>query len=246
VDLEAKENALSGITAVILAGGKGSRVGHNKAFIKLGHTYLLELVLQNMSKIFDDIIIVTSRCDHDRILSIHSSHSSMQSCYRINVICDSDAGQGPLLGLLEALKVTKEEWLFLAGCDMPFINRSLVKHIYSLKNGNSQAVVPRFKGFLEPLHAFYHRSCLKEAEIIYGQGKRKIKDFYPFVNLSVSEESDMNAVKNYHRSFFNINDLYDLARAEKMLLPYPHGGLEEIFVNESDLRNLRLPETPLS
>ncbi len=246
MDLEAKEDALSGITAVILAGGKGSRVGHNKAFIKLGHTYLLELVLQNMSKIFDDIIIVTSRCDHDRILSIHSSHSSMPSCYRINVICDSDAGQGPLQGLLEALKVSEEEWLFLAGCDMPLINRSLVKHIYGLKNGNSQAVVPRFKGFLEPLHAFYHRSCLKEAETIYGQGKRKIKDFYPFVNLSVSEESDMNAVKNYHRSFFNINDLCDLARAEKMLLPNPHGGFEEIFVNESDLRNLRLPETPLS
>ncbi|MEN2995684.1 MAG: molybdenum cofactor guanylyltransferase [Acetomicrobium sp.] len=144
MDLEAKEDALSGITAVILAGGKGSRVGRNKAFIKLGHTYLLELVLQNMNKIFDNIIIVTSRCDYDRILSIHSS---IPSCYHINVICDSDAGQGPLLGLLEALRVSKKEWLFLAGCDMPFINRSLVKHIYGLKNENSQAVVPRFKGF---------------------------------------------------------------------------------------------------
>ena len=76
--------------------------------------------------------------------------------------------------------------------------------------------MPRLNGFLEPLHAFYHRSCLKAAETAYRQGKRKIKDFYPFVNVSVFEEKAMRVIKNYQISFFNINSAEDLQRAQKI------------------------------
>ena len=78
-----------------------------------------------------------------------------------------------------------------------------------------KVLVPQLNNFLEPLHAFYHRSCLKAAETAYKQGKRKIKDFYPFVNVSVLEEKAMRVIKDYQISFFNINSAEDLQRAQK-------------------------------
>ncbi len=207
------EDLICGVTAVILAGGKGKRLGYNKALLKMGDTYLLEIIVRNIKAISDRILFVVSPNDYSHLLSIHSSLLS-SNC--VSVICDSIPNQGPLLGLIEALKWSNEEWIFLVGCDMPFIEKPLVKLIYQSRKSGSQVLVPRLNGFLEPLHAFYHRSCLKAAETAYRQGKRKIKDFYPFVNVSVLEEKAMRVIKNYQISFFNINSAEDLQRAQKI------------------------------
>ncbi|MFY9383504.1 molybdenum cofactor guanylyltransferase [Acetomicrobium sp.] len=207
------EDLICGVTAVILAGGKGKRLGYNKALLKMGDTYLLEIIVRNIKAISDRILFVVSPNDYSHLLSIHSSLLS-SNC--VSVICDSIPNQGPLLGLIEALKWSNEEWIFLVGCDMPFIEKPLVKLIYQSRKSGSQVLVPRLNGFLEPLHAFYHRSCLKAAETAYKQGKRKIKDFYPFVNVSVLEEKAMRVIKNYQISFFNINSAEDLQRAQKI------------------------------
>jgi len=207
------EDLICGVTAVILAGGRGKRLGYNKALLKMGDTYLLEIIVRNIKAISDRILFVVSPNDYSHLLSIHSSLLS-SNC--VSVICDSIPNQGPLLGLIEALKWSNEEWIFLVGCDMPFIEKPLVKLIYQSRKSGSQVLVPRLNGFLEPLHAFYHRSCLKAAETAYKQGKRKIKDFYPFVNVSVLEEKAMRVIKNYQISFFNINSAEDLQRAQKI------------------------------
>ena len=209
-----REEVIHDVTAVILAGGKGNRLGYNKALLKMGETYLLEIIASNIKAISDRILLVVSPNDYNHLLSIHSSLLLSSNC--VSVICDSIPDQGPLLGLIEALEWSDKEWIFLVGCDMPFIMKSLVKLIYQSRKKDSQVLVPQLNGFLEPLHAFYHRSCLKAAEIAYKQGKRKIKDFYPFVNVSVFEEKAMSVIKNYQISFFNINSAEDLQRAQKI------------------------------
>jgi len=223
------EDLICGVTAVILAGGKGKRLGYNKALLKMGDTYLLEIIVRNIKAISDRILFVVSPNDYSHLLSIHSSLLS-SNC--VSVICDSIPNQGPLLGLIEALKWSNEEWIFLVGCDMPFIEKPLVKLIYQSRKSGSQVLVPRLNGFLEPLHAFYHRSCLKAAETAYKQGKRKIKDFYPFVNVSVLEEKAMRVIKNYQISFFNINSAEDLQRAQKIFTCIQKMSMEEAILIE--------------
>ena len=223
------EDLICGVTAVILAGGRGKRLGYNKALLKMGDTYLLEIIVRNIKAISDRILFVVSPNDYSHLLSIHSSLLS-SNC--VSVICDSIPNQGPLLGLIEALKWSDEEWIFLVGCDMPFIEKPLVRLIYQSRKKGSQVLVPQLNNFLEPLHAFYHRSCLKAAETAYKQGKRKIKDFYPFVNVSVLEEKAMSLIKNYQISFFNINSTEDLQRAQKIFSCIQKMSMEEAILIE--------------
>mgnify|MGYP000890032686 FL=1 len=203
----------SSVTAVVLAGGRGKRVGQNKALLKMGDVYLLEIVLKNIRAIFDNVLLVVSSIDYDCLMSLYFP---ILSCYCTDVIVDPVSNQGPLLGLMEGLTRSDSEWTFLLGCDMPFVNGSLVRLIYQERTNTSQAIVPRLNGFLEPLHAFYHRSCLPAAESVFRQDKRKIKDFYPLIDLSVIEERKMSMVKNYKLSFFNINTAEDLKMAESL------------------------------
>jgi len=223
------EDLIRGVTAVILAGGKGNRLGCNKALLKIGDTYLLEILVSNIKAMSDRILLVVSPHDYNHLLSIHSSLFS-SNC--VSVICDSIPNQGPLLGLIEALKWSDEEWIFLVGCDMPFIEKPLVRLIYQSRKKGSQVLVPQLNNFLEPLHAFYHRSCLKAAETAYKQGKRKIKDFYPFVNVSVLEEKAMRVIKDYQISFFNINSAEDLQRAQKIFTCIQKMSMEEAILIE--------------
>lgn len=223
------EDLIRGVTAVILAGGKGNRLGCNKALLKIGDTYLLEILVSNIKAMSDRILLVVSPYDYNHLLSIHSSLFS-SNC--VSVICDSIPNQGPLLGLIEALKWSDEEWIFLVGCDMPFIEKPLVRLIYQSRKKGSQVLVPQLNNFLEPLHAFYHRSCLKAAETAYKQGKRKIKDFYPFVNVSVLEEKAMRVIKDYQISFFNINSAEDLQRAQKIFTCIQKMSMEEAILIE--------------
>jgi len=203
----------SGVTAVVLAGGRGKRVGQNKALLKIGDVYLLEIVLKNIRAIFDDVLLVVSSIDYDYLMSLHLS---LVSCYCTDVIVDPISNQGPLLGLIQGMTRSDNEWTFLLGCDMPFVNGSLVRLIYQKRTNTSQAIVPRLHGFFEPLHAFYHRSCLPAAESAFRQGKRKIKDFYPLIDLCAIEEIEMSLLKNYKLSFFNINTAEDLQKAESL------------------------------
>ena len=67
------EDLIRGVTAVILAGGKGNRLGCNKALLRIGDTYLLEILVSNIKAMSDRILLVVSPYDYNHLLSIHSS-----------------------------------------------------------------------------------------------------------------------------------------------------------------------------
>ena len=109
----------SGVTAVVLAGGRGKRVGQNKALLRIGEVYLLEIVLKNIRAIFDDVLLFVSSIDYDYLMSLHLS---LLSCYCTDVIVDPISNQGPLLGFIQGMMRSDNKLKFLLGCDMPFVN----------------------------------------------------------------------------------------------------------------------------
>ena len=100
-------------TAIILAGGKSSRMGEDKAFIELGGQTLLDRAIEKMGGFFSEIIVVINRGDF--------------ADPRIKTVKDRIADRGPLGGILAGLERSSSPYNFITACDMRFTNIKLMK-----------------------------------------------------------------------------------------------------------------------
>jgi molybdenum cofactor guanylyltransferase len=137
---------LAEITGVILAGGRSSRMGRDKAALVLDGRPLIARVVERLRLALGSVIIVGS-----------AGLAALQP--GAPIIPDERPGLGPLGGLATALAAAHTEWVFLVACDMPFIQPTLVRHMaaIALAAPEAQAVALRSPGGLEPLHAAYRR-----------------------------------------------------------------------------------------
>jgi molybdopterin-guanine dinucleotide biosynthesis protein A len=90
------------------------------------------------------------------------------------------------------------------GCDMPLINKSLVQFL--IQNiGDEDAIVPRTKDGLQPLHAVYSKNCLNAIKETIDRGGYRILDFYSKVKVKIIEEEDFICLDPSKASFINVN-----------------------------------------
>ncbi len=199
---------------LLLAGGAGSRMGgRNKLFLKTGGLYLAELVLERTASLFSETLLLAAPGEAELAAEVLSALSAK---FDFRVVEDRAAGRGPLEGLCRGLSEMRGEWGFLCGCDMPAIEPAAVAVMAANRTPGSQVVAAEVNGYIEPLHAFYHKSCLPLAEAGLLCGDKKIKCFYAEAALKkVSEEVLYAACQNFRRSFLNINRPDELARFEK-------------------------------
>ncbi len=92
---------------------------------------------------------------------------------RARLLVDRTPGQGPLGGLQTALEEGGD--IFLLACDLPFLDSDLIQQICSPRDG-AQAVVPRFDGRPQPLHARYSASVLPLVDARLARGARRMLD----------------------------------------------------------------------
>jgi molybdenum cofactor guanylyltransferase len=139
-------NHLAGITGVILAGGRSSRMGKDKAALVLDGRPLIARVVERLRQALDSAFIVGA----EDLAALQPGAP---------IIPDERPGLGPLGGMATALAAAHTEWIFLVACDMPFIQPALVRHMaaIALAAPQAQAVALRSPGGLEPLHAAYRR-----------------------------------------------------------------------------------------
>ncbi|MFB0520300.1 MAG: molybdenum cofactor guanylyltransferase, partial [Desulfatiglandales bacterium] len=134
------------VTGVILAGGSSERYGQNKAFLEIDGIRLIETVTEKMKNIFKRVILVTNEKKDYEYLDIP-------------VVEDLIKGLGPIGGIYSGLMNISHQAGFFVACDMPFINKQLVRYMVDIKD-NHAAVVPSVANEIEPLHAIYAQSCL--------------------------------------------------------------------------------------
>ncbi|MBU0502731.1 MAG: molybdenum cofactor guanylyltransferase [bacterium] len=197
------------VNAIVLAGGRSSRFGSDKAFAKIGDSTIVESLFFPLFLIFKKVVVVTN-------------FPEKYQDFPVQIVQDKIKNRGPLAGIYSGLLASDTERNFIVACDMPLLNPRLIKYLISIQEG--QVVIPRIKEKLEPLHAVYTRSCLPAIKQQLIMGDNKIQNFFDKVNTRFVEEEDVRKFDPTLTSFLNINLQKDL-RKIKGLVHQRSGGL---------------------
>ncbi|PKP35407.1 MAG: molybdenum cofactor guanylyltransferase, partial [Bacteroidetes bacterium HGW-Bacteroidetes-17] len=134
---------LSGITGIILAGGKSRRMGKEKGLIELNGKQLIQYAIEVLKPICETILI--------------STNSNFYDFLSYQKIADEFPDSGPMGGIYSCLKASKTNQNLVLSCDMPFINSQLLKEL--IENSHEYDIVVPWNGEqrFEPMCAFYHK-----------------------------------------------------------------------------------------
>jgi len=199
-------------SAIILAGGFSSRFGQDKGLLQLAEKPIIRHILDVVDTIVDEsIIVVSSKSQAEKYSHVVDS--------RINVFIDEEDAHGPLMGALTGFKRACGRYSLLLPCDTPFLSKDALSLLLELCI-NRNAVIPRWpNGYIEPLQAVYRtKPACEAAKNALSEGRLNVRSMVDrlrgvrYVSTLALQELDPEL-----RTFFNINTLMDLKRAELML-----------------------------
>ena len=186
------------ISAVILAGGQGSRLGGlDKGLLKLKKIALVQHLINRLQPQVAEIIISANR-------NIESYSKLGFPVYRDDI---ADFA-GPLAGILKAMQECKNEWLLIAPADSPFVPDDLAARLAGNIQNNKIAIAHDGKN-LQPTFALLHKSLAASLEQFLKQGERKTRVWMQQQEHAIVDFSDKA------KAFVNINTAIELEKAEQ-------------------------------
>jgi molybdopterin-guanine dinucleotide biosynthesis protein A len=191
------------ITTFVLAGGKSTRMGSDKAFLELGGRTLLARTLDLAASIGSPVMIVGERTKFARFGP---------------VVEDIYHEHGPLGGIQAGLVSTMAELNLILAVDLPFLRPEFLRYLISRARESSAVVtVPRALGGLQPLCAVYRRGFLEPAERSLRAGKNKIDALFAEVETRVIDENELRSADFGEEMFRNVNTPEDWKKAQAEL-----------------------------
>ena len=186
-------------TAVVLAGGKSSRMGRPKSLLPFDGEPLIVHIVRALKQMFAEIVVV-------------AAPDQKLPDLPVTLVRDEVAYQGPVGGIYYGLKAAGGEFCFVTSCDVPFLNPALISHLIS-QISRYDVVVPFWENRFQPLHAVYRTSVLG---LLKDQlDRRELRPVYLFdkVETYKIEEDAIRRFDPEGLSFFNMNTLDDYERA---------------------------------
>lgn len=183
------------ITAILLAGGKSSRMGSDKGLIDFHGKKLIEHVIDLLRPQFKNVSII--------------SNNAAYKDFGMAVYEDIHKNIGPIGGLHSGLTHSITHQNLFVACDLPYLNNELIDFILE-KNNEYDAVVPYHNHLPEPLCALYNKSCLPVFEKMIANNKFKIQD--SFDQLNVCKPDIPSRFFQRNNPFANINTAEDLQK----------------------------------
>ncbi len=197
-----------GITGVVLAGGKGSRLGRQKALERIaGDKSLIENTVETITPLCQDIIVVTSKEQLENILSAGLA---------VKVVVDVYPGKAALGGIYTGLANASSLHALVVACDMPFLNKSLLHYMINLVT-DFDIVVPKVENKIELLHGIYSKKCMEKIKEMLDKNILQVLKLLDMVKTRYVTDEEVNKYDPNHLSFFNINTLNDLVTAKNIL-----------------------------
>jgi molybdopterin-guanine dinucleotide biosynthesis protein A len=136
------------LTAVILAGGRSTRMKRNKALIQIKGKEMLVWVIEGLKPLVNEIIVVAKD---------ESAKSSYQKIVPkdVKILTDVMELDGPLVGMYSAFLESKSEYAYVHPIDSPVINKDVVLYLFQKADGYDASIIKWNDGTIEPMHAVY-------------------------------------------------------------------------------------------
>jgi len=188
------------LTAFILAGGKSTRMGADKAFVALDDRTLLSRALELARALTADVRIVGDPAKFARFAP---------------VVADVFPGCGPLGGIHAALRASQTDLNLILAVDVPFMSAELLQYLIRRARSSAAATVTvvRASGGWQPLCAVYRREFADAAEEALAAGRYKIDPLFAAQRTLVIEEDELRSVGFSPSMFRNLNTPEELAEA---------------------------------
>ncbi len=187
------------ITGALLAGGHASRMGGvAKGLLTLEGQPLLGRSLDLFGQLFGaSLLVVNDPAPYRR--------------FEVAQVADLVPERGAPGGLHAALSAATTPWIFAAGCDMPFISAGGIALLAARRSG-ARAVLPRWEGRLEPLHALWSREALPDLTRALADGPVSLWRFAEQLGAAIVEAEAWRAVDPEGRAFVNANTAAEASR----------------------------------
>jgi len=200
---------VTGFSAIVLAGGRSSRMGADKAALSVGGVTMLGRVVAELGSAFDEVVVVGGTAVADPASELSQPF--------VRMVRDSGAFEGPVKALRLGLVTVRAEVAFACGCDLPFVNPALAAALCAMAERRDGAI-PMAHGRLQVLHAAYRKSCLPPLDAMIGRGDRRLQDLAPRLHARIVSEAEVLPYDPDLLSFFNVNTPADFARAELLIM----------------------------
>jgi len=190
-------NKLNNITGVILAGGRSSRFGSNKALAVINGKPLIRHVADRMTDLFRECLVVTNTPEAYEFLSLPMTSDRYRDC-------------GPLAGIHAALMEINNPRAFVVACDMPQLSSELIRYMCRINERQYDVIIPWLDKGHEPLFGIYHKNSLPVIESFLERNACQIIRAIKELKVRrVSEEEVLSNAGNLD-CFKNINRPEDI------------------------------------
>ncbi len=184
------------VTGVILAGGQSSRMGQDKASLRIDGVPLFLRARKALELVCSRVQVSGMRPD--------------LAATDLPAFADTHPGSS-LGGLHNALSNSPTEWVLVLPCDLPFPSPELLRTLLAQRDG-ATAVIPRTAAGPEPLIACYHRSLLPVLEAQMAQSNLRLTDLLEILQPRYLDENQLPA--GWRRALTNLNQPSDLERLQ--------------------------------
>jgi|TARA_A100001011_G_scaffold34821_1_gene33141 molybdopterin-guanine dinucleotide biosynthesis protein A len=194
------------ILGTVLAGGKSQRFGEDKSQVKLNGKLLIDYILSEIIDEFKEILIVSN------------NQIKYKNYKNISLINDLKKDQGPLGGVLSAMKWAKEKndkykWISTFPVDTPFFKKDILqKFLSEIDSEESKLFFIKSNNTRHNIFGIWSIDLMKKLEHDLNEGQRKVEVWANSVGVKVINMEFINK-----DPFFNINTKEDLEKAKEKI-----------------------------
>lgn len=193
------------VAAIVLCGGRSVRMGRDKAQLSVGEEQFLPRICRVVAPLLKPLVVVAA--DGQALPSLDSSAT---------VVRDTLPDAGPLAGLLAGLESLQREspqtsHFWLAGCDAPFVNTAVISRLLQV-SGESQAVLIRHEGHIQPFGGIYRCDVLPAVRTLITSGERRLSQLPISLSCDIVDAATLQDLDSELAFLRNINTPDDYQR----------------------------------
>ncbi|MBI2088194.1 MAG: NTP transferase domain-containing protein [Deltaproteobacteria bacterium] len=217
-----RDGIIADAAAIILSGGKSSRMGQPKALLIFDGEPLILHIVRKLQSLFTDVVVVAAPGEQFVELSSllcsqpdqpnELSELKKPNKPKVKLVRDEVAHQGPVGGIYYGLRAAGREVAFVTSCDVPFLNLALIFYLTS-QISNHDVVVPHWQGRFQPLHAVYRRTVAPLLKEQLERGELRPIYLYGKVRTCEIPEEEIRRFDPEGLSFLNMNSPEDYEAA---------------------------------